>query len=257
MVTTTDALFALTEECRRVNPDISIGQTALTLSKIIDYLDYQPVAGLNQNIESISQSDSIKALSQMILNVNNGLSVEDSIKTVLIFTNIENQSENIDTTIEANFEPASNIELKETKDIQPEQSEITWADIELMDEQETQLNNSKTQNDIHQYVIPLMLQRLNLMGEKDENNIQVYQSEKFTAQLETASSGTYVLILDRNKPLEMENKQALLATKAPNELTFEIVINTLSKYEIETFKYIYSIEQVTDINTPLPQPEID
>jgi hypothetical protein len=37
-----------------------------------------------------------------------------------------------------------------------------------------------------------MLQRLNLMGEKDENNIQVYQSEKFTAQLETANSGTYI-----------------------------------------------------------------
>ena len=257
MVTTTDALFALTEECRRVNPDISIGQTALTLSKIIDYLDYQPVAELNQNIEPISQSDSIKALSQMILNVNNGLSVEDSIKTVLNFTDIEKQSENIHTYIEPNFETANNIDLKETKDVEPEPSEITWADIELIDDQETQLNNSQTQNDIHQYVIPLMLQRLNLMGEKDENNIQVYQSEKFTAQLETAGSGTYILILDRNKPLEMENKQALLATKAPNELTFEIVINTLSKSEIETFKYIYSIEQVTDINPPLPQPEID
>lgn len=257
MLTTTDALFALTEECRRVNPDISIGQTALTLSKIIDYLDYETVAETSQNLDSISQSDSIKALSQMIINVNTGLSVEDSIKTVLNFNEIENQSENIHTYIEPNFEPANNIELKETKDIQPEESEITWADIELMDEQETQLNNSQTQNDIHQYVIPLMLQRLSLMSEKDENNIQVYQSEKFTAQLETASSGTYILIVDRNKPLDMENKQALLATKAPQELRFEIVINTLSESEIETFKYIYSIEQVTDIAPPLPQPEID
>jgi hypothetical protein len=257
MATTTDALFALTEECRRVNPDISIGQTALTLSKIIDYLDYQPVAEPSQNFDPISHSDSIKALSQMILNVNTGLSVEESIKTVLNFTYIENQSENLNTSIEANFETTNNIELKEIKDIPLEQSEITWADIELMNDRETQLNNSQTQNDIHQYVIPLMLQRLSLMGEKDENNIQVYQSEKFTAQLETPSSGTYILILDRNKPLEMENKQALLATKAPNELRFEIVINALSESEIETFKYIYSIEQVTDIAHPLPQPEID
>lgn len=256
MATTTDALFALTEECRRVNPDISIGQTALTLSKIIDYFDYQPSVGTSHNIEPMSQNDSIKTLSQMILNINTGLSVEASVKTVLNLTYVD-QMENIDTPISSNFEPASNIELKETKDIQPEQSEITWADIELMDEQETQLNNSQTQNDIHQYVISLMLQRLSLMGEKDENNIQVYQSEKFTAQLETASSGTYILILDRNKPLEMENKQALLATKAPNELRFEIVINALSKSEIETFKYIYSIEQVTDSAPPLPQPEID
>ncbi|MFB2979077.1 hypothetical protein [Microseira sp. BLCC-F43] len=201
MATTTDALFALTEECRRVNPDISIGQTALTLSKILDYLDYQTVAEPSQNIEPVSQSDSIKALSQMILNVNTGLSVEESIKTVLNFTYIENQSENIDTSIEQNFETNNNIELKETKDVQLEPSEITRADLELMYEQDTQLNNSQTQNDIHQYVIPLMLQRLNLMGEKDENNIQVYQSEKFTAQLETASSGTYILMLDRNKPL--------------------------------------------------------
>jgi len=201
MATTTDALFVLTEECRRVNPDISIGQTALTLSKILDYLDYQTVAEPSQNIEPVSQSDSIKALSQMILNVNTGLSVEESIKTVLNFTYIENQSENIDTSIEQNFETNNNIELKETKDVQLEPSEITRADLELMYEQDTQLNNSQTQNDIHQYVIPLMLQRLNLMGEKDENNIQVYQSEKFTAQLETASSGTYILMLDRNKPL--------------------------------------------------------
>ncbi|MFB2979076.1 hypothetical protein [Microseira sp. BLCC-F43] len=55
----------------------------------------------------------------------------------------------------------------------------------------------------------------------------------------------------------MENKQALLATKVPNELRFEIVINTLSESEIEPFKHIYSIEQVTDINPPIPQPEID
>jgi hypothetical protein len=257
MATTTEALFALTEECRRVNPDISIGQTALTLSKIIDYLDYQPVAEPSQNFDPISHSESIKALSQIILNVNTGLSVEDSIKTVLNFTDIENPSENIHTTIEANFDLANNIELKEIKDIPLEQSEITWADIELMYEQDTQLNNRQTQNNIHQYVIPLMLQRLNLMGEKDENNIQVYQSEKFTAQLETAGSGTYILMLDRNKPLEMENKQALLATKAPNELRFKIVINTLSQSEIETFKYLYNLEQVTDINPPIPQPEID
>jgi len=193
----------------------------------------------------------------MILNINNGLSVEDSVKNVLNITYVDNQSETIDMPILPNFETANNIELKETKDVEPEQSEITWVDIEISENQEIQLNNSQTQNDIHQYVIPLMLQRLNLMGEKDENNIQVYQSEKFTAQLETVSAGTYILSLDRNKPLEMESKQALQATKTPNQARFEIVINTLSESEIETFKYIYNIEQVTDINPPLPQPEID
>lgn len=96
---------------------------------------------------------------------------------------------------------------------------------------------------IQQFLIPVILDRLNIFGKPDqETQGIIYKSEEYTASLKLEED-SQTLSLDRNLPDSEESKEALLASRDNNSKEYSITINNLTKEEFERFKTLYNEQQ--------------
>lgn len=96
-----------------------------------------------------------------------------------------------------------------------------------------------TQFQIQQFVIPLIVERLNTCGKVDKHTQSIfYKSEEYTASLKLEND-LHTLSLDRNSPDSEEIQEALLASKDINSEEYSITINNLTKEEFERFKILF------------------
>ena len=143
-------------------------------------------------------------------------------------------------------------------------SEINQPSKEMF-EQETPINSSNKNDDnsnnsaeeskedkeqvtvtnpqIQQFVIPLIVDRINTFGKQDkESQNIVYQGEDYTASLKLEKD-TQTLSLDRNSLESEDNQKALLASKDNNSKEYSIVLNNLTQEEFERFKALFEEQQ--------------
>ncbi|MBD2609182.1 hypothetical protein H6G81_32870 [Scytonema hofmannii FACHB-248] len=96
---------------------------------------------------------------------------------------------------------------------------------------------------IKQFVIPVILDRLNIYGKSDkETQGIIYKSEEYTASLKLEEN-SQTLSLDRNLPDSEETQEALLASHDNNSEEYSITINNLTKNEFERFKALFNEQQ--------------
>ncbi|RAM48105.1 MAG: hypothetical protein C6Y22_29815 [Hapalosiphonaceae cyanobacterium JJU2] len=90
-------------------------------------------------------------------------------------------------------------------------------------------------SDVQQIIIPKLLEVLSNEG-KPENGSIVYQGDKYTASIKLEESCN-TLFLDRNS--DLENKEALVASKNHNEPSYNIIVNNITQEEFERFKLLF------------------
>ncbi|MBX9252980.1 hypothetical protein H1Q63_03240 [Desmonostoc muscorum CCALA 125] len=96
---------------------------------------------------------------------------------------------------------------------------------------------------IRQFVIPVILDRLDIFGKSDkETQGIIYKSEEYTASLKLEED-SQTLSLDRNLPDSEQNQEALLASRNNNSEEYSITINNLTKEEFERFKTLFNEQQ--------------
>jgi hypothetical protein len=96
---------------------------------------------------------------------------------------------------------------------------------------------------IRQFVIPIILDRLDIFGKSDkETQGIIYESEEYTASLKLEED-SQTLSLDRNLPNSEESQEALLASRDNNSEEYSITINNLTKEEFERFKTLFNEQQ--------------
>lgn len=96
---------------------------------------------------------------------------------------------------------------------------------------------------IRQFVIPIILDRLDILGKSDkETQGIIYESEEYTASLKLEEN-SQTLSLDRNLPNSEESQEALLASRDNNSEEYSITINNLTKEEFERFKTLFNEQQ--------------
>ena len=250
---TTNPLATLTETTHKISEDISPAKAAYILSQILEKVGYDEQSFEN-TVEEVSpseQEDAIKTLSKMIGGVNSGKSYEESILTALY--EAEKRAEEIahrtaplllaeDRETSPSTQPDSVDEVDSSPAFVPDVVES----VSTLTEQEKTSANHHQQNteEIHRYVIPLVLTRLIKEGlaiesEDDEGlSSRVYESEKFTATLKVTPGGEQLLTLDRNALIENEEARALEATRESSQLRFEIIINNFTQQELDKIKAI-------------------
>lgn len=97
---------------------------------------------------------------------------------------------------------------------------------------------------IQQFVIPVILDRLNIFGEPDkETQSIIYKGEAYTASLKLEED-SQTLSLDRNSPDSEASQEALLASRNHSSENYSIIINNLTHNEFERFKALFDEEQV-------------
>ena len=100
-----------------------------------------------------------------------------------------------------------------------------------------------TQSQIQQFVIPVIVDRINTYGKPDkETQSVVYKSEEYAASLKL-DKDSQTLSLDRNSPESEENQEALLASKDNGSEEYSITVNNLTKDEFERFKALFDEQQ--------------
>ncbi len=265
---TTNPLVTLAETTSKISEDISPAKAAYILSQILERIGYDEES-FDNSVEEFSffeQEDAIKTLSEIIGGVNSGKSYEESILTALSlaengFTEVDKDTANLslveELTEEVNnkVEPLPLVEVSEILQRQERKDEIyntstftrdVIEEVTYITEQEETSANFQQQNieDIHRYLIPLVLTRLMKeesaieSGDTEDLKTRIYESEKFTAILKVTSGGEQLLTLDRNALLENEEARALEATRDDSQLKFEIIINNLTQQELEKIKII-------------------
>ncbi|MBW4676076.1 MAG: hypothetical protein KME52_19240 [Desmonostoc geniculatum HA4340-LM1] len=264
----TNPLVTLAETTSKISEDISPAKAAYILSQILERVGYDEEY-FDNSIEEFSlseQEDAIKTLSEIIGGVNSGKSYEESIITALSlaedgFTEVEQEAANL-SLVEGLTEEVNNkvetlplVEVSEILQRQERKDEIhntstftrdVIEEVTYLTEQEESSANFQQQNieDIHRYLIPLVLTRLMKeesaieSGDTEDLKTRIYESEKFTAILKVTSGGEQLLTLDRNALLENEEARALEATRESSQLKFEIIINNLTQQELEKIKII-------------------
>jgi hypothetical protein len=96
---------------------------------------------------------------------------------------------------------------------------------------------------IKQFVIPVILDRLDIFGKSDkETKGIIYKSEEYTASVKLEED-SQTLSLDRNLPDSEESWEALLASRDNNSEEYSITINNLTKEEFERFKTLFNEQQ--------------
>jgi hypothetical protein len=249
----TNSLVTLAETTSKISEDISPAKAAYILSQILDKVGYdeQSFEKIAEEVSPSEQEDAIRTLSEIIGGVNSGKSYEESIVTALSLA--EERAEEID-------DKAAPLPLVEGRETSPstQSSSIDEVDsnsafardvieeISTLTEQEETLVSLHQQNteDIHRYVIPLVLTRLMKegsaleSGDNEDLRTRVYESEKFTATLKVTPGDKQLLTLDRNAPLDNEEARALEATRESSQLRFEIIINNITQQELEKIKMI-------------------
>ncbi|RCJ28421.1 hypothetical protein A6770_24165 [Nostoc minutum NIES-26] len=96
---------------------------------------------------------------------------------------------------------------------------------------------------IQQFVIPVILDRLNIFGKPDkETESIIYKSEAYTASLKSEED-SQTLSLDRNSPDSEASQEALLASRNNSSENYSIIINNLTHNEFERFKALFDEQQ--------------
>ncbi len=249
----TNPLVTLTETTSAISKDISPSRTVYILSQIIETIGYDEQY-LADNVEEVSlseQNDAIKALSEMIVGINSGKSYEESIIIALSLPEeraeeIGDEEAPIILVEDEKTSPLMQLSSVDELDDSSAIASYVFEEVSTFTEQEQtslKLYQQDTE-DIHQYVIPLILTRLIKEGSAIKNEdtkdliTRVYKSEKFTAILKATSEGEQLLTLDRNAPLKNEDATALEATRESSQLRFEIIINNITQQELEQIKII-------------------
>ncbi|WP_414570707.1 hypothetical protein [Nostoc sp. CCY 9925] len=108
---------------------------------------------------------------------------------------------------------------------------------------EDRVQSLTADSQIRQFVIPVILDRLDIFGKSDkETQGIIYKSEEYTASLKSEED-SQTLRLDRNLPDSEENREALLASRDNNSEEYSITINNLTKKEFERFKTLFNEQQ--------------
>ncbi|BAY19933.1 hypothetical protein NIES21_58030 (plasmid) [Anabaenopsis circularis NIES-21] len=96
---------------------------------------------------------------------------------------------------------------------------------------------------IQQFVIPVILDRLNIFGKPDkETESIIYKSEAYTASLKLEED-SQTLSLDRNSPDSEASQEAVLASRNHSSENYSIIINNLTHNEFERFKALFDEQQ--------------
>ncbi|MDM9383432.1 hypothetical protein QUB80_22340 [Chlorogloeopsis sp. ULAP01] len=90
-------------------------------------------------------------------------------------------------------------------------------------------------SDVQQIIIPKLLEVLSNEG-KPENRSIVYQGDKYTASIKLEDNSN-TLFLDRNS--DLENQEALVASKSHNDPSYSIIVNNITQEEFERFKLLF------------------
>jgi len=108
---------------------------------------------------------------------------------------------------------------------------------------EDRVQSLTADSQIRQFVIPVILDRLDIFGKSDkETQGIIYKSEEYTASLKLEED-SQTLSLDRNLPDYEESREALLASRDNNSEEYSITINNLTKEEFERFKTLFNEQQ--------------
>jgi len=108
---------------------------------------------------------------------------------------------------------------------------------------EDRVQSLTANSQIKQFVIPVILDRLDISG-KSDNETQgiIYKGEVYTATLKLEED-SQTLSLDRNLPDSEQSREALLASRDNNSEEYSITINNLTKEEFERFKTLFNEQQ--------------
>ncbi|MBD2195687.1 MULTISPECIES: hypothetical protein [Calothrix] len=97
---------------------------------------------------------------------------------------------------------------------------------------------------IQQFVIPVILDRLNIFGKPDkETESIIYKSDAYTASLKSEED-SQTLSLDRNSLDSEASQEALLASRNHSSENYSIIINNLTHNEFERFKALFDEQQI-------------
>lgn len=108
---------------------------------------------------------------------------------------------------------------------------------------EDRVQSLTADSQIRQFVIPVILDRLDIFGKSDkETQGIIYKSEEYTASLKSEED-SQTLSLDRNLPDSEQSREALLASRDNNSEEYSITINNLTKEEFERFKTLFNEQQ--------------
>ncbi|MCC5670120.1 hypothetical protein LC653_41610 [Nostoc sp. CHAB 5784] len=108
---------------------------------------------------------------------------------------------------------------------------------------EDRVQSLTADSQIRQFVIPVILDRLDIFGKSDkETQGIIYKSEEYTASLKLEED-SQTLSLDRNLPDSEQSREALLASHDNNSEEYSITINNLTKEEFERFKTLFNEQQ--------------
>ncbi|MBO3458487.1 hypothetical protein G7B40_024990 [Aetokthonos hydrillicola Thurmond2011] len=250
---TTNPLVNLGKHTANISSDISPAKAAYILSQILEKVGYdeQSFETPVDEVSSFEQDDAIRTLANMIAEVNSGKSYEESILTALSLD--QERTEEIEHKTVA-------LLLAENKEKSPSTQPLSVDELDssptfrrdVVEAVSTPTGQEKTlakqhqQNteDIHRYVIPLVLTRLmkekSAIESEDAEGLKtrLYKSEEFTAALKVTTEGEQLLTLDRNIAMENEEARALEATRRSSQLRFDIIINNITQQELEIIKII-------------------
>ncbi|MBW4685676.1 MAG: hypothetical protein KME40_11390 [Komarekiella atlantica HA4396-MV6] len=108
---------------------------------------------------------------------------------------------------------------------------------------EDRVQSLTADSQIRQFVIPVILDRLDIFGKSDkETKGIIYKGEAYTASLKLEED-SQTLSLDRNLPNSEQSREALLASRDNNSEEYSITINNLTKEEFERFKTLFNEQQ--------------
>ncbi|MEH2206293.1 MAG: hypothetical protein V7K53_19800 [Nostoc sp.] len=108
---------------------------------------------------------------------------------------------------------------------------------------EDRVQSLTANSQIRQFVIPVILDRLDIFGKSDkETQGIIYKGEAYTASLKLEED-SQTLSLDRNLPDSEQSREALLASRDNNSEEYSITINNLTKEEFERFKTLFNEQQ--------------
>ncbi|KOP26444.1 hypothetical protein AMR41_10385 [Hapalosiphon sp. MRB220] len=113
----------------------------------------------------------------------------------------------------------------------------------LEENQQDKVQLFSANSQIQQFVIPVILDRLNIFGKPDEETQSIlYKGEAYTASLKLEED-SQTLSLDRNSPDSEATQEALLASRNNSSENYSIIINNLTHNEFERFKALFDEQQ--------------
>ncbi|BDA75897.1 unknown protein (plasmid) [Calothrix sp. PCC 7716] len=115
---------------------------------------------------------------------------------------------------------------------------------------------SPSDNEVKQYVIPVVADKIASYGKSDINKDSItYENENFTAMLRLGDEEQRIT-LDR-KNMSPDTANALTASKSSKEQEYQIILNNLTRDEFERFKALFEKANQEKNNTNKDQHKSD